>query len=101
MFNEVGSSSLVNGFYWDDTWYPGGVGDDPEHGMITDMGLTKADLLKLTASYDATMLKLVNRTITAGKFAWQLMGPPRLLQAPALLRSRRALPEWWPERQLL
>jgi hypothetical protein len=78
MFNQVGSSSLVNGFYWDDTWYPGGVGDDPEHGMITDMGLTKADLLQLTASYDATMLKLVNRTIAAGKFAWQLMGASRM-----------------------
>ena len=22
IFNEVGSSKLVNGFYWDDTWYP-------------------------------------------------------------------------------
>lgn len=21
IFNEVGSSKLVNGFYWDDTWY--------------------------------------------------------------------------------
>jgi hypothetical protein len=74
MFNEVGASKLVDGFYWDDTWTPVGVGDDPEPGMIKDMGLTKDELLQLTASYDATMLVLVNRTLAAGKFAWQLTG---------------------------
>ena len=73
MFNEIGGSALVNGFYWDDTWYPGGVGDDPEPGMNEDMGLTKAQLLQLTASYDATMAILRNRTLARGKFAWQLM----------------------------
>ena len=49
MFNEVGGSRLVDGFYWDDTWYPGGVGDDPYPNRVPDMGLTKADLLQLTA----------------------------------------------------
>eukprot|EP00039_Didymoeca_costata_P021308 m.344156 g.344156 ORF g.344156 m.344156 type:complete len:509 (-) comp23899_c0_seq1:13-1539(-) len=73
MLNEIGGSSLVDGFYWDDTWYPGGVGDDPEKGMVEDMGLTKSDLLQLTASYQANMLALRNRTLKAGKFAWQLM----------------------------
>ena len=68
MFNEVGASPLVSGFYWDDTWYAGGVGDDPEAGMLADMGLTKADLRQLTASYDATMAVLRNRTVAAGKF---------------------------------
>jgi hypothetical protein len=83
MFNEVGASKLVDGFYWDDTWTPTGVGDDPEPGMLKDMGLTKVELLQLTASYDATMLELVNRTIAAGKFAWQLMGNVQVSAAPA------------------
>ena len=74
MFNEVGGSELVDGFYWDDTWYPGGVGDDPYKNMVQDMGLSKADLLQLTASYDATMTALINRTLASNKFAWQLMG---------------------------
>lgn len=73
MFNEIGDSSLVDGFYWDDNWYPGGVGYDPEPGMNEDMGLTKEDLLQLTASYNANMLALRARTLAEGKFAWQLM----------------------------
>lgn len=51
IFFEIGGSNLVDGFYWDDTWYPGGVGDDPYPNMVHDMGLTKRDLLQLTASY--------------------------------------------------
>jgi len=74
MFNEVGGSKLVDGFYWDDTWNPNGVGDDPYPNMVPDMGLSQVDLLQLTASYQATMATLINRTIAAGKFAWQLMG---------------------------
>ena len=38
MFNEVGGSKDVDGFYWDDTWNPGGVGDDPFPHMNADMG---------------------------------------------------------------
>jgi hypothetical protein len=57
---------------------PGGVGDDPEPGMIEDMGLTKDDLLQLTASYEATMAALRKRTISEGKFAWQLMTQERV-----------------------
>jgi len=74
MFNEVGGSKLVDGFYWDDTWNPNGVGDDPYPHMVQDMGLSKTDLLQLSASYQATMDVLINRTLAAGKFAWQLMG---------------------------
>ena len=55
-----------------DTWYPGGVGDDPYPNMNTDMGLTKADLLQLTASFQTNMQALINRTLAEGKFAWQL-----------------------------
>ena len=52
--------------------------------MNEDMGLTKGDLLQLTASYDANMRALRNRTLAEGKYAWQLMnmvgrvrGPPK------------------------
>eukprot|EP00662_Eupelagonemidae_sp_cell21_P023342 gene23342-34547_t len=41
--------------------------------MNEDMGLTKGDLLQLTASYNANMLALRNRTLSEGKFAWQLL----------------------------
>jgi hypothetical protein len=84
MFNEVGSSPLVHGFYWDDTWTPQGVGDDPEPGMIEDMGLTTNDLLQLTASFNANMDALRNRTLREGKFAWQLLTYERVRAGPAL-----------------
>ena len=45
-------------------------------------GLTKSDLLQLTASFDANMLALRNRTLAAGKFAWQLMGSARVRAPP-------------------
>lgn len=83
MLNEIGGDELVDGFYWDDTWYPGGVGDDPEKGMLADMGLTSADLLQLTASYNANMLALRNRTLAAGKFAWQLLTSERVPADPS------------------
>ena len=54
------------------------MGDDPEPGMIEDMGLSKDDLLQLTASYDDTMAALRKRTISEGKFAWQLMTQERV-----------------------
>ncbi len=41
--------------------------------MIEDMGLTKDDLLQLSASFEANMMALRNRTLKEGKFAWQLM----------------------------
>ena len=37
------------------------------------MGLTPADLLQLTYSYNATMLALRARLLSAGKFAWQFL----------------------------
>ena len=55
----MGASPLVHGFYWDDTWYPGGVGDDPEKGMVADMGLTADDLMQLTVSFNANMQALI------------------------------------------
>ena len=135
IFNDVGSSKLVNGFYWDDTWYSvseaaapdqrgrprcesmhsaskccapanfaglsrvfssvfsfnlsrryvmqGGVGDDPEPGMLDDMGLTKEDVLQLTTDFEANMMALRNRTLKEGKFAWQLMTNEKVGGGPA------------------
>jgi hypothetical protein len=37
------------------------------------MGLTAADLVQLTADYQANMAALRDKTLAAGKFAWQLL----------------------------
>ena len=50
--------------------------------MTEDMGLTRGDLLQLTASFGATMLALRNRTLAEGKFAWQLMGSEQVRAPP-------------------
>ena len=55
--------------------------------MIQDMGLTKADLLQLTASFEANMMALRNRTIKEGKFAWQLMTNERVGDSPSSCRA--------------
>jgi|EP01043_Picozoa_sp_COSAG02_P066818 hypothetical protein len=65
----------------------GGVGDDPEAGMIEDMGLTKADLLQLTASFEANMMALRNRTLKEGKFAWQLMTSEHVGATPSTCKE--------------
>ena len=73
MFNALGSSPLVSGFFWDDTWDEQcGLWDQAPH-TCEDMGLTSGDLKHLTASYRANMDKLVNATLAAGKFAWHLL----------------------------
>lgn len=38
-----------------------------------DMGLTAADLAQLTADYQSNMAALRDRTLSLGKFAWQLL----------------------------
>lgn len=74
MFNEVGSSPLVSGFFWDDIW---SVNDpfspDLWPNTSTDIGLTTADLEQLTASWTANMDALKERTLSEGKFAWQML----------------------------
>ena len=73
MFSAVGSSPLVDGFFWDDYWSPSGnMGDNTAHA-IEDMGLTPADLMQLTVSYEANMAALRARTLQAGKFSWQML----------------------------
>jgi hypothetical protein len=61
----------------------GGVGDDPEPGMLDDMGLTKEDVLQLTTDFEANMMALRNRTLKEGKFAWQLMTNEKVGGGPA------------------
>ena len=73
MFDAIGSSSAVSGFFWDDFWsLSGNMGDNTPHA-IEDMGLTPADLAQLTASYEANMAALRARTLAAGKFSWQML----------------------------
>ena len=73
VLNTVGSSPLVSGFFWDDVWNPQcNIHDQVPH-TCEDMGLTPADLIQLTADYQANMAALLNATLAAGKFAWQMM----------------------------
>ena len=75
MFNEVGSSPLVSGFFWDDFW-PGASGGFPDASsgrIVEDTGMTPADLTAITASYDANMEALKQRTLAEGKFSWQML----------------------------
>lgn len=48
------------------------MGDNTQNAT-QDMGLTPADLLQLTASYESTMALLRNRTLAEGKFSWQML----------------------------
>ena len=54
------------------------------------MGLTKADLLQLTSSFEANMMALRNRTLQEGKFAWQLMTSERVGSSPAKCKASLA-----------
>lgn len=74
MFNTVGSSPLVSGFFWDDFW-PGASGNFPDSmpNLVNDTGMTAADLTSITAAYDANMAALKNYTLGQGKFAWQML----------------------------
>jgi hypothetical protein len=77
MLNEVGMSPLVSGFFWDDFWpKPGGVFPDASAGRVandTGLDVDLGDWAKITDSYHANMDALRARTLSVGKFAWQLM----------------------------
>ena len=73
MFNAVGSSPLVSGYFWDDHWAANGEFPDSSAGkIVADTGMTPADLASITADYYANMAYLTNVTLARGKFAWQL-----------------------------
>jgi len=67
-----GLSPLVSGFYWDDYFPTSGGFPDPYPNMTEDMGLTPQEQYAIGLSYQANMAALINKTLAAGKFAWQL-----------------------------
>ena len=73
MMNNVGSSPLVSGFFWDDVWNPQCNIHDQVKNTCEDMGLTTADLTQLTTDYLANMAALRAAVLKAGKFAWQML----------------------------
>ena len=73
MLDSIGMSPDVSGFFWDDFWSDSGNMGDNTKNATEDMGLTNADLIQLTNSYTANMATLVNRTLSAGKFSWQML----------------------------
>jgi hypothetical protein len=74
MFNEVGSSDLVSGFFWDDVW-PGAGGHfgDSNDNIPQDTGMTPTDLTQITASWETNMAALTKITLGKGKFSWQML----------------------------
>jgi len=76
MLNKVGMSPLVSGFFWDDFWpAPGGRFPDSVGTVANDTGLISnlEEWGNITRSYQQNMDVLRNATLSAGKFAWQLM----------------------------
>ncbi len=74
IFNTVGSSPLVSGFFWDDFW-PGASGDFPDSQghIVQDTGMTTNDLVSITNAYNYNMEVLKNYTLQQGKFSWQML----------------------------
>ena len=74
MFNEVGSSPLVSGFFWDDDWT--GTCNFPDSGagkICEDTGMSQSDVTSITSSYHANMAALTTETLSRGKFSWQML----------------------------
>ena len=106
MFNEVGSSPLVSGFFWDDDWT--GTCSFPDSGasngtICSDTGMSAADAAGITVSYNANMAALKAETLSRGKFSWQMLwtggaadakgstGPGPLVTPAACATQLRAL----------
>jgi hypothetical protein len=76
VLNEVGTSPLVSGFFWDDVWNDECNIHDQVKNTCEDMGLGpphSARLKQLTKDYRANMAALVAATLAAKKFAWQML----------------------------
>lgn len=77
MLNSVGMSPLVSGFFWDDFWPAvGGTFPDASAGKVAeDTGLDQdhAAWAQITEAYHTNMDALRATTLSAGKFAWQLL----------------------------
>jgi len=72
-FNYEGSSPLVSGMYFDDWWPETGDFPDPFTNMKQDMGLTPAEQLKISKSYQANMKVIYDEMLKRGMFTWQQM----------------------------
>lgn len=72
MLDYQGLSPLVSGMYWDDYFPTSGGFPDPFPNMTQDMGLTPSEQKAIGISYQANMAVLIEKTLAAGKFAWQL-----------------------------
>eukprot|EP00656_Telonema_subtile_P026754 TRINITY_DN28740_c0_g2_i1.p1 TRINITY_DN28740_c0_g2~~TRINITY_DN28740_c0_g2_i1.p1 ORF type:complete len:329 (+),score=55.02 TRINITY_DN28740_c0_g2_i1:175-1161(+) len=74
MFNQVGGSPLVSGFFWDDVW-PGATGKwgDAVPNVTEDCGLSTQDLVLGTAGWTSNMAALKEYTLAQGKFSWQML----------------------------
>ena len=78
MFNEVGRSPLVSGFFWDDfmpdgSSWPDVRWPDARPNVTEDTGLTQQQMDDGAAAYWANMAALENHTLSLGKFAWQML----------------------------
>ena len=76
IFDYQGTSPMVSGFYFDDSW-PAPNGDkvagfpDPFTNMTEDMGLTPADQMQIHKSYVANMATVYAEILKRGMFSWQ------------------------------
>ena len=73
MFNAVGQSPLVSGFFWDDVWPANGRWGDAVPNVTEDTGLTPQELVDGAAAWTANMAALQNHTLSVGKFSWQML----------------------------
>ena len=74
VYDALGSSDLVSGFFWDDVWPDSKNRNwrDAMPNVTEDTGLTDADLDQGHASWQKNMDELAKVTLAKGKFAWQL-----------------------------
>ena len=76
VFDYQGSSPLVSGMYFDDYWPETGGFPDPFPNMTQDMGLTAADQLQISKSYQANMAVIYAEMLKRGMFTWYACGCP-------------------------
>ena len=77
MFNEVGSSDLVSGFFWDDVFPANGHFGDAVPNVTQDCGMTKADLQQGADAWKKNMAALQAYTLSKGKFSWRKFSDQR------------------------
>jgi hypothetical protein len=76
VFDYQGTSKMVSGFYFDDSWPEPKDGKisgfpDPFTNMAEDMGITAADQMQISKSYQANMATVYAEILKRGMFSWQ------------------------------